>query len=111
MEQIWDILNEPLVIVALAGLLLYALNRLYAKVPIAKKFEGAVIQAIREAERRIPDDTTNSSKAKLDTALQYVLKVIEKYEGRKPTRDESRQVLNAIEAKHTEMEAGGNLKR
>jgi len=43
--------------------------------------QGAIIAAVRFAEKEIPDDAKNKSLARLDVALNYVLRVYEQVTG------------------------------
>jgi len=51
MESLWDIINSPAFISVVAALLLYGLNRLYAKKPLWQQWEGTIITAIKLAEK------------------------------------------------------------
>jgi len=75
MEQIWEYVNSGAGITIVAGILLYALNRLYSKKPLWQKYEGHFITAIKLAEKNIKDDTKNKALARLDDALKYMIKV------------------------------------
>ena len=70
LEAVWHALNSPAGITAVAGLILWALNRLYAKKPEWKKYEGTIISAIKFSEKDIPDGTENKSLMRLDHALR-----------------------------------------
>jgi hypothetical protein len=105
MEMVLEILNSPAVSVAIASLVVYLLNRLYAKKPAWKKYEGTVISAIRYAEKAIPDGTANKSAARLDTALKYALNVIEIREKRILTDVEKAEISEGIQITHDRMEA------
>lgn len=76
-EMIWALANTSAGLVFLAGVLIYILNRLYAKHPAVRKYEGYLIAGIKHAEKVIPDDTENKALAKLDAALDYAIKLIE----------------------------------
>jgi hypothetical protein len=105
MEMVLEVLNSPAVSVAIASLVVYLLNRLYAKKPAWKKYEGTVISAIKYAEKAIPDGTTNKSAARLDTALKYALNVIEIREKRVLTDIEKAEIVEGIQVTHDRMEA------
>lgn len=109
LELLWNVLNSPAVITALAGLLLYGLNKLYDKKPGWSQYEGTIISAVRYAEKVIPDSSESKSLAKLDKALKYVLEVYESKEG-KPASDKVKSELReGIQIIHTELEASGAL--
>jgi len=100
LQTLWAVANSPAVVTALAGLLLYAINKLYLKKPLWAQYEGAVIAAVKFAEKEIPDDVANKSLQRLDTALRYVLKVYEQAQGRKATEAEVAEFTNGIQVKH-----------
>lgn len=103
----WEILNSPAVVAAIVSAVVYALNRLYGKRPAWAKYEGTVIAAVRFAEKTIPDDTTNKSLARLDAALQYVLKVFAEREGRQATKAEADSIVEGIQIIHDRIETDG----
>ena len=63
---VWSILNSPAGITALAALLLWGLNKLYASKPAWKAYEGSIISAVKWAEKEIPDDTPNKALNRLN---------------------------------------------
>jgi len=109
LQTVWAALNSPAGITAIAGALLWALNRLYTAKPLWQQYEGTVIAAIRFAEKNIDDETPNAGLAKLDSALQYVLKVYEQSAGRRATQAEIAQFTNGIQVVHNGLEAEGLL--
>ena len=109
MGNIWEVLNSPAVVALIVSGVIYLLNRLYARRPTWQKYEGTLIAAVKFAEKSIPDDTTNKSLARLDAALQYVLKVFAEREGRQPTIEEAQEITEGIQIVHAELEASGNL--
>jgi phosphoglycerate-specific signal transduction histidine kinase len=109
LETLWTVLNSPAVITALAGLLLYGLNKLYLKKSLWQQFEGTVVAAVKLAEKEIPNDVANKSLQRLDTALRYVLKVYEEARGRKATAAEVAQLKDGIQLKHAELESRGTV--
>jgi len=109
LKAVWEVLNSPAVIAALAALVLYALNRLYAREPLWQRYEGVIVKAIRFAERQIPDSTPNKSLARLDAALKYVLAVFEEVEQRRASRSEVRELREGIQIQHARLEQTGRL--
>jgi len=89
METVWSIINSAAFITVVAALLLYGLNRLYAKRPLWQQWEGTIITAVKLAEKAIPDDTENKGLGKLDDALQYVIRVYEEARGVPPTPEQT----------------------
>ncbi|NLX97606.1 MAG: hypothetical protein GXY83_15670 [Rhodopirellula sp.] len=108
MEALLNILNQPIVIAAFAALVLWALNALYAKKPAWKKYEGTIIAGIKWAEKQIPDNSDNTSVQRLNAAMQYVCKVIEKYEG-DLTPAQKAELEQGVQITHAKLEADGNL--
>jgi len=106
---VWRVMNSPAGITFMAAVLVWLLNKLYAKKPAWKQFEGAVISAIKYAEKAIPDATENNSAAKLDAALKYVVTIYEARTGKAATPAVEVDLLEGIAIKHAELEAGGNL--
>ncbi len=103
MNELWQILNSPAVIAFVAVMVIWLLNRLYAKKPAWKKYEGAIITAIKYAEKQVPDDSTSSGVSKLNTALQYAVNVFEEMQNRRPNSDEVHELKEGIQIKHAEM--------
>jgi hypothetical protein len=109
LTTIWDALNSPVGIAAVAGLLLWLLNRLYAAKPGWAKYEGAIIAGVKFAEKQIPDDAESKGLRRLDAALRYVLKAYEEATGRRATAKVAAELKEGIQVKHAELEAAGNL--
>ena len=109
LETIWKALNSPVGIAAVAGLVLWLLNRLYAARPAWKRYEGAIISAVKLAEKEIPDETPNAGLRRLDVALKYVLKVYAEMTGRQPSAKVAAELKEGIQIKHAELEAAGAL--
>jgi len=110
LEAAWTALNSPAGIAAMAGLLLWLLNRLYAARPAWERYEGAIISAVKFAEKEIPDDAPNKALKRLDAALRYVVRVYEEARGREPTQKEVADLTEGIRITHAKLEAAGNLK-
>ena len=108
-ETIWAVLNSPAGIAAIAGLVLWMLNKLYAAKPAWQKYEGAIISGIKYAEKQVPDDTANKSLARLDAALRYVLKVYQEVNNRTASAKEAADIKDGISIVHNELESEGTL--
>ena len=108
-EDVMALLNSPIAIAALAAVVLWALNKLYASKPLWEKYQGTIISAIKFAENAIDDDTENSGLKKLDEALKYVLNVFEEVNNRKATIKEEAELKDAIGLIHDELEAEETL--
>ena len=109
LEVVWNALNSPAGITAVAGLILWALNRLYAKKPAWKAYEGTIISGIKLAEKNIPDDTENKALLRLDHALRYVLKAYEEAAGKRASEKVAAELKEGIQVKHAELESSGAL--
>jgi len=108
---VWSVLNSPAGIAAMAGILLWALNKLYAAKPTWAQYEGAIISAVRFAEKEIPDDVSNKGMARLDQALKYVLAVFEQVNGRRATATEAASLKEGIQIVHNDLDAQAVLEK
>lgn len=109
LNTLWACLNSPLAITAFAAAMLWLLNRLYARKPAWANYEGTIITAIKAAEKAIPDDSDNTAVARLNNALQYVLAVYEKVEGKRADATTASQLSEGIQILHAKLESHGNL--
>jgi len=109
LELVWAALTTPVGITAMAGLLLWALNRRYAAKPTGKRFEGTIISAVKFAEQEIPDDTENKGLARLDAAFRYVLRVYQEATGGPATPKVAADLKEGIQITHDRREAAGTL--
>lgn len=109
LQTIWQAINSPIGIAAVAGLVLWLLNRLYALKPAWKRFEGTIIAAIKYAEKQIPDDVDNKALNRLDAALRYVVKVYEEATDKQATPKIVADLKEGIQIKHAELEAAEAL--
>ena len=105
LETLWTVINSPAGITVMASALLWMLNKIYAAKPLWQQYEGTVIAAIRFAEKSIDNQTPNAGLAKLDAALQYVLKVYEQSAGRRATQAEIADFTNGIQIVHNGLDA------
>ena len=111
LNTIWTLLNSPLGITAVAGLLLWLLNRLYASKPGWAKFEGAIISGIKFAEKEIGEDSSSKGLKRLDSALKYVIKVHEEATGKRASSKVIADIREGIQITHNTLEAAGTLKK
>ena len=110
LESLWQALNTPAGVTAMAGLLLWLLNRIYAAKPAWKRFEGAIVSAVKFAEKEIPDDTPNKGLRRLDMALDYVLRVYYEATGKVARKKTVASLKEGIQLTHERLEAAGTLK-
>ena len=80
---VWSLVNSPAGITVLAAIALWLLNRVYSRRPAWLQYEGTIISAVKLAEQQVPDGTPNKGLARLDAALQFVLKVYEQVNRRR----------------------------
>jgi len=109
LEPIWDFLNSPAGITLVAGVVLALLNKLYAGKPAWQKFEGAIIEACKYAEKIVPNETENKGLQRLDEALKYVERIYYEVKGVAPTGKVQQSLKEGIRIKHAELEAAGTL--
>ncbi len=109
LELGWQVLNTPAGITAMAGALLFLVNKLYDKKPKWAAYEGAIISGIKFAEKQIPDGTENKGLAKLDSALQYVVKVYTQARGKQPPPKVKAEMAEGIQIVHDQLQARGTL--
>jgi len=109
LEAVWQAVNSPAGIAAAAAIAVWLLARLYRRFPTWARYEGVIAKAVRFAERTIPDATGNTGLRRLDAALKYVLRVYGQIEGREPPKGVVRELREAIQVKHAELEAAGEL--
>ncbi len=109
LSMIWQAVNSPVGITFLAGVFLWLLNKLYGARPAWLQYEGTIIAAIKYAEKQIPNDVSNKSLAKLDTALNYVLRIYQELNGKRATTQVEAELREGIQVKHAELEATGVL--
>ena len=109
LEVVWNVLNSPAVIAAMAAGVVWLLSRLYAAHPAWQEFEGTIIAAVKWAEKTIPDDAANTAAARLDAALKYVLKVYQETEGKPADAKTAASMQEGIQIVHAQLESDGNL--
>jgi hypothetical protein len=106
---VWQFLNSAPGVALLSGLMLAAINAVYARKPTWKKYEGTIIGAIRAAEKAIPDNVPMKSAERLDKALKLVLEVYASREGAMPGPATVAEFAEAIQVIHAKQEAAGAL--
>jgi hypothetical protein len=109
MSIVWELLNSPAGITLMAAIVLFVLNKVYARKPAWKQFEGAIITGIKLAEQAVPDSTENKSLRRLNEALQYVVRVYEEAYHTLPDDKTLASIKDGIGIKHSELEALGQL--
>lgn len=74
-----------------------------------KQWEGAIIQAIKVAEKTVPDDASNTGLKRFDVALKSVLDAYENAQGVPADAAMLEQFRQAISIVHARLERDGNL--
>lgn len=111
MQQILlDLIDNPAVITAIAGIAAYLIARLYTSRPAWQKYEGIMISAIKAAEKLIPDDTPNKSAARFDAALTAFVDQWQRVYNQRPSPALMRDVAVNIPIVHDQLEITGTLK-
>lgn len=115
LSGIWMFLNSAfgftLAWVVAIVVMIYFLDRLSSRDKAWHPYEGAIITAIKLAEKAIPDDTANAGLRRLDEALRFVLNVYREHNpGKAPSADLVHELKEGIQIKHAELERLGNLR-
>ena len=100
-ETVWNALNSPVAIAAIAAAVLWLFNRIYAARPDWRKWEPVIVAAVRWAEDVVPDDSANRAVQRFDRALQYVLKVYEQAHGQAASAKTVEELREGIEVVHS----------
>ena len=100
MNMLWVFINSPFGITIVVGIF----ANVIAMKPLWKRYEGTIIAAIKYAEKLIPDDTENKSKARLDAALKYVLEIFERVNQRSITEKEKHELIEGINLTHDKID-------
>lgn len=107
---VWAFLNTPLGISVVGAILAFVLGKVFTAKPKWKKLMlkhgPALMQAVKTAEKNIPDDVENAGLARLDAALQYLIDIEPKLKAAKDS-----DVKAALSAVHSAAESHGNLKK
>jgi len=109
LAMVWAFLNSPFGLGMVITAVMWIGAKIYASRPSWRKYEGAIIEAIKFAEREIPDDTPNKSLCRINAALQYVLKIHREINNRGATPEEVTEIKEGIRIVHAELESNGNL--
>lgn len=107
-ENVWSFLNSSLGISIVVFILSFILGKIFTAKPkwkaLVLKHGPSLMWAVKEAEKRIADDTPNKSLNRLDKALEYVIKLEPKLA--KVNDINLKQALTAV---HASAESNGNL--
>lgn len=109
LTNVWGMANTPAGLTIIGAGAVWILSRVYTAKPLWQQYEGAIIAAVKFAEKAIPDDTPNAGLARLDSALKYVCTAFEEINKRRATIAEQAQLRDGIQQAHAELEAAGML--
>ena len=106
---LWALMNSPVGVSVVASVALWLVNKVYAAKPEWQAYEGALIQAVRWAEKEIPDEAENKYLKRADAALKYALNAYERMNGHRANARMKEQLAQGLEVVHTDLEAAGVL--
>ena len=106
---LWALVNSPVGVSLVASVALWAINKLYAAKPEWQQYEGTLIQAVRWAEKEIPDEAENKHLRRADAALKYALNAYERMNGKRAGARMKEQLAQGIEVVHTDLVTSGVL--
>ena len=106
---VWALMNSPVGVSVVASVALWLVNKVYAKKPEWQAYEGALIQAVRWAEKEIPDSAESKYLKRSNAALRYALTAYERMNGKRASQRMAEQLAQGIEVVHTDLEAAGVL--
>lgn len=105
----WTFINSPAGVTILATIGLAVLNKLLKEKPGLEKYMGAMISAVKMAEKAVPDEAPDAGLRRLDEALKTTLKVFEEMEKRKATPQEEAALKSQLSLVHAELESTGTV--
>jgi hypothetical protein len=107
-KGVWAFLNSSVGVSVVIFILSFVLGKIFTHKPkwknIVLKYGPSLMQAVKMAEKKIPDDTDSKGKARLDAALKYVIEL-------EPKLKESESLKKALATVHANAESHGNLKK
>ena len=109
LTMVWAFLNSAFGLGMVVTAVVWIGAKIYAAHPSWHKYEGSIIEAVKYAEKAIPDDTENKAARKFDCALRYVLKIHNDVENRTATPLDVAKLSEGIRIVQAELEANGNL--
>jgi len=108
-KAVWAFLNSSVGVSCVVFVLSVLAGKVFTAKPKWKqyviKYGPQIMQAVKVAEKKIPNDVENSGLAKLDEALKYLIEIEPKLKG--AGEADLKQALTSV---HTKAEADGNLK-
>jgi len=105
----WALMNSPVGVSLVASVALWLVNKVYAAKPEWQAYEGALIQAVRWAEKEIPDGSENKYLRRADMALKYALDAYERMNGKRADIRMREQLAQGLEVVHADLETAGVL--
>ena len=106
--MLWTFVNSPVGLTVIGAVLAYVLGKVFTAKPAWKaavlKYGPILMQAVKYAEKKIPDGSGNVGLRRLDEALKFVITLEPKLKG-----VDTESLKQALTAVHTQAEASGNL--
>lgn len=78
-EWLWAFLNSPVGVTIIGGFFAYLLGKVVTAKPewetVFNRYRGLFFDAVRAAEKAVPDNAENKTARKADEALKWLLKI------------------------------------
>lgn len=110
LDMIKEILTQPAVITAVIGVFATLIARVLTAKPEWKKYMGFIIEAIKFAEKAIPDGIPNKGARRLDMALKMVLAELGNTKVN-PSKKLEKEIRMNIPVVHDMLESNGTLRK
>ena len=106
--MVWTFVNSPMGLTIIGFLLMMVAGKIFTKKPKWKELVLAhgplLMQAVKKAEKEIPDDTSNKGMNRLDQALKFLIALEPKL-----YKQKEEDLKKALTAVHTTAEANKNI--
>ncbi len=109
MNNIIELISQPAVVTAIVGFFAWLVARMFVKKPDWQKYEGIMINAVKMAEKIIPDDSTNKAALRADQALKIFIQQYKKVYSTEPDIALVQDVQANLPLVHDVVDAEGNL--
>jgi len=110
-DMIWEFAQSDPGLMLIGTLILFVINFIYKSKPGWAKYEGWMIQAAKQAEKWIPNDTDNEILSKADKALDIFIKSYTKAKGKAPGKRLVNEVVQGFSIVHDKLEQNGTLSK
>lgn len=109
LNALWAFLNSNLGVTGVVATLAWFFKNLFLWKPewkvVFDKYHPLILQAVKYAEKQIPDDTPNAGLARFDAALRW----LEQVDSQITDNHSAQAVRMAINATHAQAEANENI--